>query len=198
MTSKNELRRKFNAKRAAIDTKKRELAASAACHNCMELILRLAEKHLMFPAREVVVAAYNKIRTELDSSLLLTEISDTDNMLLAMPVVMHKDGCLTFRCWAPGEPVSADLCGVPAPLPISPEAEPQIIVAPLLAFDPSGSRLGYGGGYYDRTIAELRQQNGRMFFIGLAFDEQWVDKLPGEPHDQRLDAVVTPSAIHEF
>jgi 5-formyltetrahydrofolate cyclo-ligase len=67
-----------------------------------------------------------------------------------------------------------------------------VLLVPLLAFDPMGYRLGYGGGFYDRTLAKLRKRQG-VIAIGLAFDEQRVDAVPHVDYDQRLDWVLTPS-----
>jgi 5-formyltetrahydrofolate cyclo-ligase len=73
---------------------------------------------------------------------------------------------------------------------------PDLVIAPLLAFDRAGGRIGQGGGHYDRTIAALRTQ-GPLFVIGLAFAGQEVAELPHEPHDQRLDAILTETAYIE-
>jgi 5-formyltetrahydrofolate cyclo-ligase len=70
---------------------------------------------------------------------------------------------------------------------------PDLILAPLLAFDRRGGRLGQGGGSYDRTLATLRAA-GEVFVIGLAFAGQEIDRVPTEPHDQGLDAILTELA----
>jgi 5-formyltetrahydrofolate cyclo-ligase len=74
---------------------------------------------------------------------------------------------------------------------------PELVVAPLLAFDRHGGRLGQGGGHYDRTLANLRAK-GRVFILGLAYAGQEVDAIPIEPHDQRLDAVLTEAGYREL
>ena len=82
--------------------------------------------------------------------------------------------------------------GIGEPLPSAPVLEPDVMLVPLLAFDARGYRLGYGGGFYDRTIAQLRNQKP-VLTIGVAFDEQRVDAVPHVDYDQRLDWVLTPS-----
>ena len=72
------------------------------------------------------------------------------------------------------------------------EVEPHIVLTPLLAFDANGFRLGYGGGFYDRTLAKLRAKKP-VVAVGVAYDEQRVDAVPVESYDQRLDWVLTPS-----
>jgi 5-formyltetrahydrofolate cyclo-ligase len=84
-----------------------------------------------------------------------------------------------------------------APVPSAPQSHPDLVIAPLLGFDRKGRRLGQGGGTYDRTLANLRAF-GRVFVLGLAYSGQEVDEVPAEPHDQRLDAVLTETAYLEF
>lgn len=108
----------------------------------------------------------------------------------ALPVVTTADGPLVFRLHEPGDPLTPDLLGVPAPTPAAAEARPDLVFAPLLAFDRRGGRLGQGGGHYDRTLAALRAQ-GPVLVIGLAYSGQEIDEAPMEAHDQRLDAILT-------
>ena len=105
----------------------------------------------------------------------------------ALPVVVGRDRPLAFRAWAPGDRV------VPGPWNI-PEPEdgtavvPDDVVVPLVGFDRAGYRIGYGGGFYDRTLAAL-QPRPRTVGVGFAVCE--VDTIEPQPHDVRLDAVVT-------
>ena len=86
---------------------------------------------------------------------------------------------------------------IPVPQDQEHELVPTVILAPLLAFDMEGYRLGYGGGYYDRMLAARRKQ-GNVIVVGLAFDIQRVDMVPRDPHDERLDWVLTQSGPHQF
>jgi 5-formyltetrahydrofolate cyclo-ligase len=96
-----------------------------------------------------------------------------------------------------GEELAADALGVRAPTRRAPFVTPDLVVTPLLAFDALGGRLGQGGGYYDRTLAELRAR-GQVFVLGLAWAGQEVERLPAETHDQPLDAVLTERELRFF
>jgi 5-formyltetrahydrofolate cyclo-ligase len=93
-------------------------------------------------------------------------------------------------------PLEPDAFGVPAPQPVMPAMTPELVIAPVLGFDRRGGRLGQGGGHYDRTLANLRAR-APVFVIGLAFSGQEVSELPLEPHDQRLDAILTETEYIE-
>jgi 5-formyltetrahydrofolate cyclo-ligase len=99
---------------------------------------------------------------------------------------------MVYRRWTPGEALVRDAIGLVAPAGENPIVEPDLVVAPLLAFDRQGRRLGQGGGYYDRALAALRARKP-VFVLGLAYVGQETHGLPDEPHDQRLDAILTES-----
>ncbi len=111
---------------------------------------------------------------------------------LALPVVQGKGLPLLFRAWKPGDSMERGVWNIPQPKADKPEVEPDILLVPLLAFDRRGWRLGYGGGFYDRTLALLRARK-TVTAIGLGYDQQQVDAVPHLPYDQRLDWVLTPS-----
>lgn len=108
----------------------------------------------------------------------------------ALPVAETRDGVLEFRLWDPAAGLVEDAFGVPAPPLSAPAAAPQLVIAPLLAFDRRGGRLGQGGGHYDRTLENLRAA-APVFVVGLGYAAQEVEEIPMEPHDQRLDAILT-------
>ena len=117
---------------------------------------------------------------------------------IALPVALAPGAPLAFRLAHEGAPLVRDAAGVRAPGPEAPEAAPDLVVTPLLAFDRSGARLGQGGGYYDRTLQALRAR-GPVFALGLAYaGQESADLLPAEPHDQRLDAVLTEAGVIRF
>jgi 5-formyltetrahydrofolate cyclo-ligase len=109
---------------------------------------------------------------------------------IALPVVVKRGLPLLFRAWSPGQALVAGSFGVPRPDKGSPELTPQLLVVPLLAFDRAGYRLGYGGGFYDRTLAGLRA-NGPVLAVGVAFSAQEVERIPRDDSDERLDWMVT-------
>ncbi len=99
---------------------------------------------------------------------------------------------LLFRAWTPGDAMGQAAWGIAEPLPDKPVLEPDVVLVPLLAFDARGGRLGYGGGFYDRTLARLRALNP-VTAVGIGYDELKIDAVPHLDYDQRLDWVLTPS-----
>jgi 5-formyltetrahydrofolate cyclo-ligase len=87
--------------------------------------------------------------------------------------------------------------GIVEPLPDKPAVDPDVLIVPLLAFDKRGYRLGYGGGFYDRTLARLRAVKP-VITVGVAYDEQEVDVVPTDVYDQQLDWMLTPSGPKRF
>ena len=143
-----------------------------------------------------IAALYYAHGTELDPTPLAERLVAA-GVTTALPVARARDGLLQFRAWRPGETLAPDAVGVPSPSDAAQAVTPQLVVAPLLAFDRSGGRLGQGGGHYDRTIENLRAA-GEVFVLGLAYAGQEVDAIPMEPHDQRLDAVLTEAGYIEI
>ena len=140
------------------------------------------------------VAAYMPIRSEL-SPLPLVSAMTAAGLVTAMPETPAPGNPLVFRRWAPGDDVVAGPYGTSQPSPAAAVVRPGVILAPLLAFDAACWRLGYGGGFYDRTIAGMRGESHMVTVIGIAFDGQLVDKVPVGPLDMPLDAVLTPSGL---
>ncbi len=109
-----------------------------------------------------------------------------------LPVVLAADSSLAFRAWSPTVAMTTDRYGIPVPAsgePVLPEA----LLIPLVGFDAAGFRLGYGGGYFDRTLASLRP---RPLAIGVGFELSRLDWLHRQPHDQPLDLIVTERGLH--
>jgi 5-formyltetrahydrofolate cyclo-ligase len=101
---------------------------------------------------------------------------------------------LLFRAWRPGDPLVKVIWGIEEPAPTCPEVEPDVLLMPLLAFDRAGYRLGYGGGFFDRTLRGLRARKA-IRTIGLAFAAQEVDAVPHLDYDERIEAVLTPEGL---
>jgi 5-formyltetrahydrofolate cyclo-ligase len=115
----------------------------------------------------------------------------------ALPAVVERDQPLVFREWNPGDAMEPDALGIPGPAAGARVVEPDVIFAPVLAFDRKGGRLGQGGGFYDRTIAALRQKKP-VFVIGVAYAGQELSNVPMSPHDERLDAILTETEYVAF
>lgn len=137
------------------------------------------------------VSGFSAIGDELDPLPLLERLIK-DGYRACLPVMQGKGKPLLFRAWAPGDEMAEVTWGIKEPLPSAAEVEPDIVLAALLAFDDRGYRLGYGGGFYDRTLARLKSLKPATV-IGLAYDEQKVDAVPYNDYDQPVDWVLTPS-----
>jgi len=140
--------------------------------------------------RPGVVAIYKALGSELDPRPLGDALAK-QGWRLALPALEAEAAPLTFRLWAPGEPLAKDLSGIASPLPSAPEARPDLILVPLIAFDRAGGRLGQGGGHYDRTLEALAASGPPPPFVGFAYSGQQVARVPSEPHDQPLDGILT-------
>ncbi|MGE0183786.1 MAG: 5-formyltetrahydrofolate cyclo-ligase [Parvularculaceae bacterium] len=163
-------------------------AAAAARPDAGVHAARLFFEHVPLPDK-AVVSLYHPLRDELDTKPLATELL-ARGFPIALPVTPRKRGVLTFRAFREGDPLLPDRNGIMTPTEAAPELRPMIVVTPLLAFTRDGARLGYGGGYYDRTLASLKSKND-ILAVGFAFAAQEVDKLPMSDTDQYLDWIVT-------
>lgn len=138
-----------------------------------------------------VISGFSAIRDEIDPGLLLARL-DSEGHRLGLPVMEGKGKPLVFRAWAPGDEMGKVQWGIAEPLPDKPVLEPDVVLVPLLAFDTAGFRLGYGGGFYDRTLRRLRGIKP-VVAVGIAYDELKVDAVPHQSYDEPLDWVLTPS-----
>lgn len=141
-----------------------------------------------------VVAGYRPIRDEIDPTPLM-ETFFCEQAQLCLPCVTGPEQPLVFRAFKPGDTFVRGAFGVEEPAPGSPECKPLLILAPLLAFDESGKRLGYGAGFYDRTIAALRKHNP-VTVVGLAYEAQRLSRVPTGKHDIALDWIVTETRAY--
>lgn len=137
------------------------------------------------------VSFYMAMRTEIDPRPAMVRAVLRGPVLLPVTVSGQP---LIFRSWQPGTPMVRDRFGVEHPTEAEARGVPEILVVPLLAFDAAGHRLGYGGGFYDRTLAALREK-GPVTAIGFAFAAQEMERLPADDTDQRLDAIVTEREV---
>jgi 5-formyltetrahydrofolate cyclo-ligase len=141
-----------------------------------------------------VVSGSRPLAGEIDPWPVLRKLKAAGARLV-LPVAVNAHSPLVFRAYEEGDPLEPDASRTPAPSAQAPELVPDLVIAPLLAFDRSGYRLGLGAGYYDRTLAALRRQ-GTVWVIGLAYAGQELDPLPIEPHDEPLDAILTENGYH--
>lgn len=157
-----------------------------------EAIARFADDIALAPGS--MVAGYFPLRDEADPRALMSALSERGHPL-ALPCVTAGQP-LTFRAWKMGDPMHANprAFNIAEPLATAPAVTPGAVLVPMLAFDSDGHRLGYGGGYYDRTFEVLP----RMRLIGVAYSGQEISAVPREAHDHRLDAIVTENGVRRF
>jgi 5-formyltetrahydrofolate cyclo-ligase len=170
------------ARQAAL-ARREGLDAGAAGHALAAHVLRDCP-----PAPDTVVSGFWPLGAEIDIRPLLHTLHDRGHRV-ALPVTPRRGEALTFRGWKPGDVLVSERFGTMRP--IGDVLVPDMLLIPLLAFDATGGRLGYGGGFYDRTLAGLP---GR-FSLGCAFAAQQLDVVPVGPYDMRLDAVATENGI---
>lgn len=139
----------------------------------------------------LVVSGFSAIGDEIDVRPLMLAL-DASGFQLALPVIAGKGQPLVMRAWKPGDPMAVKTWGISEPLDSALEVEPDVLLVPLLAFDGDGYRLGYGGGFYDRTLAQLKARKS-VIAVGVAYDEQRVDAVPREVYDEPCDWILTPS-----
>jgi 5-formyltetrahydrofolate cyclo-ligase len=179
MTSKQELRVAAREKRFGL--KHAGLAGALA---------RYAES--LGVAKGTVVGGYHALPDEADPALLLERLVEL-GCHIAFPRVAGKGQPLEFHRVPDGEVLAPGVFGIHEPMDIWPRATPQLLLVPLLAFDAAGHRLGYGGGFYDRTIALLK-----VPAIGIAYAGQEVPALPADDHDMVLNGVLTENGLTRF
>ncbi len=174
------------AKRAARD---RALALRAGCDPAASGAA-LADRVLAEcpPPAGAVVSGFWPIGEEIDIRPLLHRLHARGHTVV-LPVTPRRGNPLGFRTWRPGDALQPERFGTFRP--IGEEAVPDFLLVPLLAFDRRGYRLGYGAGFYDRTLAALP----RRFALGVAYAVQQVAAVPAGPHDVRLDAVATENGV---
>ncbi len=182
-TLKATLRAAALARRATLDDAARRRAADRLAATVDALALPPG----------AMVSGFVSVRGEIDVMGLLAALSARGHPL-ALPAVVGPTE-LVFRRWRPGEALQAAGFGLRHPPPEAGPVDPDVLLVPLAAFDRRGHRIGYGRGYYDRALARL-DATGRRRAIGVAFAVQEVPAVPDEPHDRRLDALLTEDGLH--
>ena len=138
-----------------------------------------------------IVSGFLGIGDEIDVAGLLRALGQRGHVL-ALPAMQGRGQPLLFRAYQPGDELVATTWGIREPAATAAAVLPDVMLVPLLAFDRMGHRLGYGGGFYDRTLAEARMSR-EIIAVGVAFDEQRLDAVPHLDYDEPLDWLLTPS-----
>lgn len=147
---------------------------------------------LIAPLGPVALAGYMPIRTEIDPLPVMAAHAGP----VGVPVILGAGQALRFDLWTPGCAMVSGAFGALIPAESQPVV-PRVVIVPLVGFDARGYRLGYGGGFYDRTLAGLRAA-GPVLAVGFAFGAQELPQVPIDQYDQRLDAIVTETGVRRF
>ncbi len=139
-----------------------------------------------------IIALYYPIRSEV-SLLNFALLMHKNNQQIVLPEIVQKKSHLQFKIWKKNDKLKIGKFNTSIPNGNS-YISPRVLVVPMVAFDKNKSRLGYGGGYYDRTISFLQKKNS-IITIGVAFDEQEANKIPEMEYDKKMDIIVTQSRI---
>ncbi len=181
--TKAALRRQAVARRDALSADLRQAAGEAIAARQFPLAI----------APGTIVSGFMPMKSEINPLPLLRRLADL-GAALALPAVPGRGKPLIMRAWRWGEPLNSGVWGIREPKPEAAEVDPDVLLVPLLLFDRKGYRLGYGGGYYDRTIAGLRARK-TVVAVGIAFSAQEVSSVPITPRDSRLDLVLTEREV---
>ncbi|MCB2116746.1 MAG: 5-formyltetrahydrofolate cyclo-ligase [Rhodobacteraceae bacterium] len=181
------------AERARLRIERQEIAVADRQAIGAALIAHLREvlKERFGGARGRVFSAYWPIKGEPDLRPLMDEL-DASGVTVALPIVETKAAPLTFRRWTPETKMVRGDWNIPVPPPDAPEVTPDIALAPLVGWTTESYRLGYGGGYFDRTLAALKP---RPFVIGIGFESARLQTIFPQPHDIPLDLILTERGV---
>jgi len=179
-------RARLRAERQALSVEARGAASNALAHLLRDL---LAARFGSLP--NCVFSAYWPIKGELDLRPLMADLHAL-GVRVALPVVEVKHAPLVFRRWTPETRMVRGDWNIPVPPQEAEVVKPDVTLAPLVGWDRSGYRLGYGGGYFDRTLAHL---SPRPFAIGIGLQAAQLATIYPQPHDIQLDAIVTEEGM---
>ncbi len=189
-------RPELDARKGQLRAEMQERRAEAHVAHGPEASLALRAHFLGGPGRvieaswpQAIVSGFWPFGPEIDIRPILYHLQASGHPI-ALPVVVRRGLPLLFRAWRPGQALIAGSFGVPRPDKDQPELAPSVLIVPLLAFDRAGYRLGYGGGFYDRTLEQVRAR-GAGLAIGVCFAVQEVPAVPRDATDQRLDWMVS-------
>jgi len=188
--AKTELRRRTLSRRDLVSHEEAHAASLAVAERALALVRDFA------PETVEVVSVYWPIRSELNTRPLIEALAAA-KIATALPVMAAVKRPLIFRAFTPGDDLVKGPFGLSEPAETQPSFDPDIVFSPLAAFDRKGYRLGYGGGIYDATLSQLRAKK-RIIAVGVAYACQETDAVPTEPHDQKLDFLLTERELIAF
>ncbi len=172
------------ARRLAADPRQRRAWSAEIERHLLPLIHALDRK---------IIGFYWPFKGEFDPRRLVREIQASDGWYAVLPVVLARNAPMEFRHWTPGADMEPGIWNIPVPKTTE-TALPDLVLAPLVGFDRANYRLGYGGGYFDRTLGALRP---RPLAIGIGFELSRLDSVHPQPHDVPMDFIVTEAGMQE-
>ncbi len=181
--AKAAIRREALARRDGLPADMRAAAAQAIAERPFPIAM----------AADAIVSGFMPLKSEINPIPLMRKLADAGAQL-ALPAIAGRGQPLTMRAYSIGQPLASGVWGIREPAPDAREVFPDIVIAPLLAFDRSGHRVGYGAGYYDMTIMGLRARKP-VVAVGIAFAAQEIARVPTTAHDAPLDLVLTEHEI---
>ncbi len=179
--------------------RKRAKAARAKAAATQKSAANFAASHFMAtfaPEEPATIALYFPVGDELDTWPLAEALMARGHALV-LPAVEGKKQPLKFRLYEVDTPLIDGAYGIKTPPTEAPELRPDIVVCPLLGIRPDGARLGMGGGYYDRTLNDLRAE-GPVLAVGYGYAAQRMDRFPVDPHDAFLDGFVSEQGAEKI
>ncbi|RCL00659.1 MAG: 5-formyltetrahydrofolate cyclo-ligase [Candidatus Tokpelaia sp. JSC188] len=182
---KNELRCQALNRRNRLQERKRRDASEALVINAEGLF-----------SETEIISSFWPIGSEIDSRPLMVAL-EKQGKQLALPAVTGER-TIVFRRFNMGDSLINMAYGTKGPPADADMVDPTTILIPLIAFDVQGNRIGYGGGYYDRAVAQMHKRGLKVHLIGLAFNCQQVENIPVEPHDLSMEAILTESGFRFF
>jgi len=190
----DQLRARLRSLRQSMSVAERQHASAALCARLQHWFdQHLTERTAARRSSPLIVAGFWPLADEPDLRPLLRQL-DLSQVTICLPVIVERDAPLEFHRWTPDTQLSAQSFGVMEP-PRQQALVPEIMLVPTLGFTSQAARLGYGGGYYDRSLAALHRTGVRPLTIGVAWQQGLLteaDAFAPQPHDVLLDKIATP------
>jgi len=183
---KSSLRIEALAKRDAMPAAERQAGAEAIAARAFPVAITPG----------MIVSGFMPMKTEINPLPLMRKLADA-GAGLALPAIAGRGKPLIMHAWKFGDPFKSGQWGIREPVPEAPAVDPDVLIVPLACFDRAGHRIGYGAGYYDRTIHRLRGLK-KVVAIGIAFAAQEIARVPASEWDERLDLVLTERDVIDF
>ena len=193
--SADQLRMRLRSKREATPVAERQQASVLLCAELRRWFdARSASRHTLGHTAPEIVAGFWPLDNEPDLRPVY-EYLHTQGFIVALPIVIKKQSPLEFHAWRPTDTLKPGAFGVLEPVR-GEQRIPDVLLVPTLGFTDQGARLGYGGGFYDRTLAHLNEAGKNFLALGIAWDQARIEEHAGyqpQAHDYPLDAILTPS-----